>query len=492
MGLRKILIFFTLFFFICIHGYAFAGGSQGDYDQRMEQIDQKMEVINQQMKEIKQMQKELKEEKQRIKEIEAKQEKKMKKLEAKESRIEKLEVKTEKNEDLLSKASEYFESSELLSRLNPAVRFDGWVYGTDSEGYEAEFYEGRQDPHGDTWDARIENVEVYLYPEINDWIHGMVEFEYGSHRPTLDGQPDETLYVEEANMKFGNTDKFPLYCAMGKYEELPYGYTPSFSPNLPLTIFMQRIRHNDFRVGFEKYGINVETAVWNGDVDDMDSKHEKLNRVAAQIEYHHMKNPIFDIPNFDFHFKVSYMNNIQDTLVRTLFKDFPGNADVDDGFVGGIDVASFGRWGKWRWRNQITTALDDLDEDQFRYQGDEAQPTIWQFEIGRFFDLGDGFTVDSIDPDFNFDFHETFIFASYQGSDELCNSLNGKFYPQRRYTVGFHVSLTDSSYWGIEYEQNDSYGTGAGVDPDEASKSNRKIRACFSYWWGNRPMPNYY
>ena len=477
---KALLILVSLFFLFCFYGHSFAEVGQQN-DKRLQRIDQKMDLMKQQMQEIKQLQKEMKEERKKVEESKAQQEK----------RLEKLEAKSEKNEALLDKASKYFKASDLINRLNPAIKFDGWVYGSDSDGYQVEFYEGRQDPDGDTYDARIENLEVYFHPEINDWIHGNVELEYGSHRPTMDGQPDETLYVEEANMRFGNTDIFPLYCEMGKYEELPFGYTPSFSPNLPLTIFLGRIRHNDFRVGFDKSGINVEAAIWNGDVDDFDDNDEKLDRVAAQIEYHYLENPFMNLSNFDFHIKLSYMNNIQDSLVRTLFNDFPANVDVDS-YEGGVSLASFGRWGKWRWRNQFVTALDEFDERQMMYKNDGAQPSAWQFEIGRFFDLGNGFSVDSADPDFNFDFHETFIFVSYQGTDELCNSLNGKFYPERRYVLGAHVNLTDSAWWGIEYEQNESYGSSAGVPSDLANKTNRKIRLCFSYWWGARPMPNYY
>ncbi len=448
VGKVLFLLCFLLIFFLVQSINVFANSSD-NYETRLKELEQKMQRHERILEELK-----LKERK--IKELEAKSKEQENELQQKEKRIESLEDKSDKQTDVLSKASELIETSEFLSRLNPSIRFDGWLY--HKENYD--------DEEGDETDAIIDDFEMYFKPKLSNWVSGYVEFEYGSHRHPK----TEDIYLEECRMKIGNTKKFPVYTWFGKFEELPFGYLRSFGSSLPLTIYLQRYRHTDFRVGYKKNGFNAEFAVYNGDTDEIDSKHDKFNRYAGCINYHYKNDPL------DINMRTSYTNNVADTLVRTtLARD-----EVDD-FVPGFNVATKGSYGKWNFRAQYTTALEDFDEGEMKFGDGEARPQVWQLELGRWFDFGEKYDLGFGGLSLNF--HKTFIYAGWHGTDEFCNSLNNKFRPEDRYLGGFHVKLCENAHWGIEYEENRSYSSSDGVSPNESSETERSIRTVFAYFW---------
>ncbi len=397
---KSVVMFCVLALLICFQGQAFSQSKSMEYGQDLEQRIRKLE--------------------QELHELKAQARKSAKTQKA-----------PSKSEQAIAKAAEF------VDRLNMSIKFEVW----------GEYIDPYDSDDGEKSDLFVDTLEIYFKPQFNEWVSGYTEIEYDDDEQDLEG--------EEIRIIFGNTDKFPLYTEIGKFEAIPFGNFETFMIEDSLTEEMGEIKEVAAMVGYEKAGLYAEACVFNGETDEVDDEDNHLDRFSGKVGYKFEKDPMsLDIG-------ASYINNIGDGDISDLFV----RDEVDD-YVPGAGVHAIFGWSGFTLIGEYITALEEFDRGEMMYEEGEAEPAVWNLEAGYTFDLRG---------------HESTIAAAYQGTDEAVNSLNGEFLPESRYYAHFDIELFKNITWGIECQIDESYDEDEGVDSDKADEEETTVRTMFKY-----------
>jgi hypothetical protein len=78
---------------------------------------------------------------------------------------------------------------------------------------------------------------------------------------------------------------------------------------------------------------------------------------------------------------------------------------------------------------EYIAALDEFESSELQFEGSQAQPSVWNLELGYEFEmLNRGATVA----------------AAFQGTDETANGLNGEFLPESRSMAHFDIEVFEN------------------------------------------------
>ena len=326
--------------------------------------------------------------------------------------------------------------AELVDRLNPSIKIAIW--GEHVSPYDSSA--------GDESDILVDTVEVYFKPEINEWASGYLELEYDDS--------DQDIEAEEARIIIKNTDAFPLYTELGKFEAIHFGSFETFMLEGSITEGLGELKEIGGMLGFEKAGFYANAVVYNGGFNEAGEQDNHIENFAGLAGYKQ------SFGGFSFDIGASYINNIADA------GDLPDilnttNNEVDS-FVGGAGAHAILGWQGLTFIAEYITALDEFDDQEMLFEGDKAKPSAWNLELGYEFDvLERGATVA----------------VAYQGTDEAANSLNpSEFLPESRYLAHFDIEVLRHVSWGLEYLRNTAYEADSGIDPAVADEDETVLR----------------
>jgi hypothetical protein len=392
-GERLVLILGVLAVFLCFQGQAFSDSKTLEYGQNLEQRIHKLE---QELKELKALAKAQKQSKHDIE-----------------------------------------KAAAFVDRLNMSIKCEVW--GEYRDPYDSD--------DGQESDLFVDTLEIYFKPQINEWVSGYIELEYDDDSQDIEG--------EEARIIIGNTDVFPLYSELGKFEAIPFGNFETFMIEDSLTEEMGEIKEFAAMIGFEKAGFYAEACLYNGDTDEVNDDDDHLDNFTGKIGYTLEK----DLLSLDI--GASYINNIADSDISDLFA-----RDKVADYIPGAGIHAIFGWAGLTLIGEYITVLEDFDADEMMYKNGQAEPAVWNLEAGYTFDLKG---------------HEALVAAAYQGTEEAVNSLNGDFLPENRYYGHFDIELFKHVTWAIEYQLDESYDEDEGVEPSQADKDETTLRTMFKY-----------
>ena len=326
-----------------------------------------------------------------------------------EDRLRELERKVEK---LKAPQETSSKMADFIDRLNMSVEIGIW--GTYTSPYNS--------TKGNTSDIKVDTLEVYFEPKINDWIQGYVELEYDD--PKING--------EEARIMIKNTDVTPMYAELGKFEAIPFGGFETFMLEGTLTEYLGEIKDVGAVVGFEQAGFNLQGCLYNGDVNESGEEDDHLDDYSLKGTYATEQGPV------SLQVGASYLNNVANADLQ----DYLDSTPVQDK-VAGADAFVVLGWRELTLIGEYITALNDLQEMQ--YDGENAEPSIWNVELGYGFDMMDKSCT---------------VAVGYSASEEFANeNMSGSdgFIPETRYMAHFDTEIMDNVSWGVEYQQNVAY-----------------------------------
>lgn len=291
-----------------------------------------------------------------------------------------------------------------------------------------------------TSDITLNKVEAYIDAQPADWLLGHVQFIY-------EDTGSETVSLDEAYAKFGNTEKFPLYLQAGKYA-VPFGSFDTAMATDPITKSMAETKEKALLLGAEFSGFTVEGYVYNGDTQKAaESNH--IDQFGLGVGY------AAEIRGAKLSVGAGYINNLADsdgltsalgtTNSRALANYIPGY-DVH----GALEVAGFTVSASY------LTATKKFQSGQLAFAGRGAEPAAWHTEIA--------YTAPILEKDVTFA-------VTVQGTKEaLALSL-----AERRYGGAVTVAVHPNAKVAVEYLRDSDYSISDGGTGSSGHTANVKL-----------------
>jgi hypothetical protein len=323
--------------------------------------------------------------------------------------------------------------TRFIDRLNMSIEVAVW-------GEHVSPYDSNE---GDESDILLDTVELYFQPEINAWTSGYLELEYDDD--------DQDIEAEEARIIFKNTDQFPLYTELGKFEAIPFGNFETFMIEDSLTEGLGELKEIGAMLGFEQAGFYAQAIAYNGDFNEVNEDDNHIENFAGMAGY---KQSFGDV---SVDVGASYINDIADA------GDLPDILATDEveSFVDGAGVHAILGWKGLTFIAEYIAALDEFESSELQFEGSQAQPSVWNLELGYEFEmLNRGATVA----------------AAFQGTDETANGLNGEFLPESRSMAHFDIEVFENVSWGLEYQRDTAYDDESGIDSAIADENETVVR----------------
>ncbi len=317
---------------------------------------------------------------------------------------------------------------EGLNFLNNRVQLSGLV--------EAEVNYSKDYDDNDSSDITLATAELDIDVNLHEYVKSHIMFLW---------EEDETepVDIDEAYIFLGNTDKFPLFCQVGKLY-VPFGNFESNMISDPLTLELGETRESAIVVGAEYNGLHIGTYAFNGDINESGDDDE-IKCFGADAGY------VFENDTFGIDVGLGWINSLADS--DTLKDILP--SEIDD-YVDGITGHAILSWQGLRLIGEYLGALDDFKVSELEFKGDGAEPKAWNIELGYTFQIAD---------------HETVFALAYQGTDEaLALEL-----PEERYLGSCGVGLVDGLSLALEYAHDKDYDKGDGGSGDNADSVTMQL-----------------
>lgn len=334
-------------------------------------------------------------------------------ISAYEERIQNLEDRLDKmNKD---KQDSVHAAADFIDRLN--MELDVAIWGV---------HETKYDDSGDSTDIKVDTIDLYFNPDLNEWVHGYVGLEYD------DG--DDTIKGEEARIIIENTNKFPLYAGFGKYGTVPFGNYESFMLEGPLTESLGDTSEVAAVVGFEQAGFNVEASIFNADdVTEVDEDDDPLDQFTLLASYDMDMDPISLNVGGSYYNNIGNAGDMPDLLATDQIKDY----------IGGVGAHAILGWQGLYLIAEYITALDDFEENELLFDNQGAQPSAWNFELAYETEIND---------------RETIFALAYQGTDEaISNNDIDDTIPETRISASVGFELFKNISLAFEFMHDENY-----------------------------------
>jgi hypothetical protein len=295
-----------------------------------------------------------------------------------------------------------------------------------------------RDSTDDASDLCLTTLALEAEAEVTEWVDVAALFLYED--PTsFEGENDETdVFIEEAVVTIGNTDRYPYYLTAGKMV-VPFGALFTHFPDdplmdVPVTLRLGETIEKAVLVGAVcPLGFSASAYLFNGDVDEA---HEESNVESYGFDVQYANE---DLNGIDLLIGASYISNIADSDGLEEALEHEGVHEIED-YVAGFDAYVRAGFSDFFIEAEYMAALDDFDHQEVPANGEGAEPMVFNVEAGYVWDWG----------------KELEIVLKYAGSDEA-EVLD---LPEDRYGICLNQELWKGvigsiAYLNDEYENDD-------------------------------------
>ena len=287
-----------------------------------------------------------------------------------------------------------------------------------------------------TSDASLAKATVYFEAQphemLQTYIAGVFKEENGSE-----------IDLDEGWVKFGETDVVPAYVKAGNFV-VPFG---AFNTNMlsdPLGLTLAETAENPVQVGYSVGGLSGSVFAFNGDTQEI-GEGDHFDDFGANLAYS------TEVSGASIDLGLSYIRALgeSDTIEGAM-----GSATAMSGDnVSGIGLNAMFTSGPFTAIFEYITATDDFDSGDVAFNGTNAQPEAYQFEVG--------YTTSLLEK-------ELVLAATYQTSEES-QALG---IAEEQYGVAATYSYLPGLAIGVEFMHQEDYSSsdgGTGLDGHNAT-----------------------
>ena len=252
-----------------------------------------------------------------------------------------------------------------------------------------------------------------------------------------------SIDLDEGWVKFGETDDVPAYVKAGNFV-VPFG---AFNTNMladPLGLTLAETAENPVQVGYSVGGLSGSVFAFNGDTQEI-GEGDHFNKFGANLAYS------TEVSGASLDLGLSYINAIgeSDTIEGAMASATAMSGDN----VSGIGLNAMVTSGPFTAIFEYIAATDDFDSGDVAFNGNNAQPEAYQFEVG--------YTTSLLEK-------ELVLAATYQTSEES-QALG---IAEKQYGVAATYSYLPGLDIGVEFMHQDDYSSsdgGTGLDGHNAT-----------------------
>ena len=288
------------------------------------------------------------------------------------------------------------------------------------EGSETKAFSG-----ANTSDITLAKVEAYIDAQPSDWVHGHVQFIY-------EDTGSETISLDEAYAKLGNTEKFPLYAQAGKWA-VPFGSFDTAMSTDPLTKLMGETKEKAVLAGVELAGFTAAGYIYNGDTQ-VSGESNRVDQYGFAVGYG------AEIGAAKVSVGAGYLRNIgsADAITSGLT-----GATALNSYVPGYEAHGALEISGVTLRGAYMTATKQFQSGELAFAGQGAEPAAWHTEVS--------YTMPIQEKDV------TFAVTAQGTKEALALSL-----PERRYGGTVSVGVLPHTSVALEYLHDQDYSLGDG------------------------------
>jgi hypothetical protein len=246
----------------------------------------------------------------------------------------------------------------------------------------------------DLSDIQLITIELGIEGSVFDWLSFNI-------LPLFEeGTDDVDIFLDEASLTIGGTEKFPFYLTAGKLY-LPYGRLYTRFPddpfvNVPVTLEFGETRDSAVILGFSRYGFTLEGYVFNGEL--LAGKEHHFNDFGFDASYN-MSNDwgsleiggsyisLMDAWNFQDSINSNCLCSRREGLGGLFRVTEEGEIEELEHEVGGIAAYLSLEYGNTFLTGEfMTTERAFTPVELPRWDGDGAHPQVWNIEAGYNFE----------------------------------------------------------------------------------------------------------
>jgi len=252
-----------------------------------------------------------------------------------------------------------------------------------------------------------------------------------------------SIDLDEGWVKVGETDDVPAYVKAGSFV-VPFG---AFNTNMladPLGLTLAETSEAPVQVGYSVGGLSGSVFAFNGDTQEI-GEGDHFDKFGANLAFS------TEVSGASIDLGLSYINAI-------------GESDTIEGAMGsatamagdnpsGIGLNAMVTSGPFNAIFEYITATDDFDSGDVAFNGNNAQPAAYQFEVG--------YTTSLLEKDL-------VLAATYQTSEES-QALG---IAEEQYGVAATYSYLPGLDIGVEFMHQEDYSSsdgGTGLDGHNAT-----------------------
>lgn len=289
-----------------------------------------------------------------------------------------------------------------------------------------------------TSDITLKKVEAFIDAQPSEWVMGHVQFLY-------EDTGSETISLDEAYARLGNTGKFPLYVQAGKWA-MPFGSFDTAMSTDPLTKLMGEAKEKAVLAGVEWKGVTVEGYVYNGDTQVAGSGN-RIDQYGFAVGYG------AEIGAAKVSVGAGYIRSIGSADPIT---DALTGAMALNSYVPGYEAHAALEISGFTLRGAYLSATKEFQSGELAFAGHGAEPAAWHTEIS--------YTTPIMEKDVTFA-------ATAQGTkDALALSL-----PERRYGGTVSVGVLPHTSVALEYLHDQDYSIGDGGTGNNGHTASVKL-----------------
>ena len=252
-----------------------------------------------------------------------------------------------------------------------------------------------------------------------------------------------SIDLDEGWVKVGETDDVPAYVKAGSFV-VPFG---AFNTNMladPLGLTLAETSEAPVQVGYSVGGLSGSVFAFNGDTQEI-GEGDHFNKFGANLAYS------TEVSGASLDLGLSYINAIgeSDTIEGAMASATAMSGDN----VSGIGLNAMVTSGPFTAIFEYIAATDDFDSGDVAFNGNNAQPEAYQFEVG--------YTTSLLEK-------ELVLAATYQTSEES-QALG---IAEKQYGVAATYSYLPGLDIGVEFMHQEDYSSsdgGTGLDGHNAT-----------------------
>ena len=343
--------------------------------------------------------------------------------------IEKLQKKLEETQAAQAAAGEKSKSdggSDFISENKLKIGGTVEIEATNNESFTADTTSS---------DLALAKATLYFEAQPHEMLQTYVAGVFNDGTASID--------LDEGWVKIGETDDVPAYMKAGSFI-VPFG---AFNTNMladPLGLTLAETSEAPVQVGYSVGGLSGSVFAFNGDTQEI-GEGDHFDKFGANLAYS------TEVSGASIDLGLSYINAIgeSDTIEGAM-----GSATAMSGDnVSGIGLNAMVTSGPFTAIFEYIAATDDFDSGDVAFNGNNAQPEAYQFEVG--------YTTSVLEK-------ELVLAATYQTSEES-QALG---IAEKQYGVAATYSYLPGLDIGVEFMHQDDYSSsdgGTGLDGHNAT-----------------------